>query len=127
ETRITLGQLPADVLKTVQHVRIFGPRDLGQQLADEMELRLEPLGLKVELVSRYNPDEFGLQLPADSAVSPALSLAAARLAGRKAPFDLLPPRVRPWQQLAARYSSGRLRMASAGAAAALLIIAGAFG
>jgi hypothetical protein len=126
ETRITLGQLPAEVLKNVQRVRIFGPRDLAQQLEDEMELRLEPMGLKVELVTRYQANEFGLPLPADAAVSPALSLAAGQLAGRQPPFDLLPPRVRPWQQMAARYSSGRLRMAGAAAAAVFVIAGGAF-
>jgi hypothetical protein len=126
EARITLGQLPGEVFKTIQRIRIFGPRDLSQQLADEMELRLEPMGLKVELVARYAADEFGLHLPPEAAVSPALSLAAAQLAGRKAPFDLLPPRVRPWQQWATRYSSGRFRMAGAAAAALLILVGGGF-
>jgi hypothetical protein len=123
EARITLGQLPAELRESVHHVRIFGPRDLAQQLSDELELRLEHMGLKVEIVSRYAPGEFGLQLPLESAVSPALSLAASRLAGRKPPFEMLPPRVTAWQQLADRYSSGKLRMAGAtGAAVALLVI-----
>ena len=123
EARITVGQLPAEVLKTLQRIRIFGPRDLAQQLADEIELRLEPMGLKVECVARYTDNEFGLQLPQDTPVSASLSLAAGRLAGRKSPFELLPPRVRPWLQVVARYSSGRWRMAGAAAAAVLLIAA----
>src|SRR2546426_6022394 len=86
EARITLGQLPAGLRETVHRARIFGPAPLAQQLADEMELRLEPMRLKVEMVTRYSPDEFGLQLPPSSVVSPALSLAAGYLAGRKAPF-----------------------------------------
>src|SRR5207253_4048971 len=93
---------------------------------DEMELRLEPMRLKVEMVTRYSPDEFGLQLPASSVVSSALSLAAGYLAGRKAPFELLPPRVTAWQQMSARYSSGKLRVAAAAAGAIVLIAAGAF-
>src|SRR5215467_12185562 len=52
EARITLGQLPPEVRETVRRIRIFGPRDLSQQLADELELRLEPMGLKVELAGR---------------------------------------------------------------------------
>ena len=54
-------------------IRVFGPRDLAQQLADEMELRLEALGLKVEVVTHYAPKQFGLQLPGDAPVSPALA------------------------------------------------------
>ena len=50
EARITLGQLPAELRESVRRIRVFGPRDLSQQLADEMELRLEPMGLKVESV-----------------------------------------------------------------------------
>ena len=126
EARITLGQLPAALRENVRRARIFGPRDLAQQLADEMELRLEPMGLKVELVTRYTANEFGLQLPSDAPASPALSLAAGKMAGRKPPFELLPPRVTPWRQMAARYSSGKFRMAGAAAGAVILIACGAF-
>lgn len=126
ESRITLGQLPAELRESVRRIRIFGPRDLSQQLADEMELRLEPLGLKVELVSRYADNEFGLRLPADAAVSPALSLAAERLAGREALFEFLLPRVTAWQQVTARYSSGKLRTAGAAAAVVVVVVAGLF-
>ena len=48
EARITLGQLPAELRETVRRIRVFGPRDLAQQLVDEMELRLDATGLKVE-------------------------------------------------------------------------------
>ncbi|HYG33795.1 MAG TPA: hypothetical protein VEC99_03365, partial [Clostridia bacterium] len=68
ETRITLGQLPASLRESVERIRIFGPRDLAQQLADEMELRLESAGLKVELATQYPASEFSLQLPADAGV-----------------------------------------------------------
>ncbi len=122
ETRITLGQLPAELRDAVRRIRVFGPRDLAQQLADEMELRFEPMGLKVELVARYSPDEFGLQIPSDAPVSPAFSLAAGKLAGRKRSFEFLPPRVTAWQQIASRYSSGKLRTAGAAAAAVLGIV-----
>lgn len=126
ESRITLGQLPAELRESVRRIRIFGPPDLSQQLADEMELRLEPMGLKVELVSRYADNEFSLRCPADAAVSPALSLAAERLAGREALFEFLLPRVTAWQQVTARYSSGKLRTAGAVAAVVFLLVAGLF-
>ena len=109
EARITLGQLPAELRETVRRIRVFGPRDLAQQLVDEMELRLDAAGLKVEHVGRYVAGEFGVQLPPDAAVSPAFSLAAGQLAGRRPVFEFLLPKVTPLQQMAARYSSGKLR------------------
>ena len=63
EARITLGQLPAELRESVRRIRIFGPRDLARQLVDEMELRLDATGLKVEAVARYATDEFGVHLP----------------------------------------------------------------
>jgi hypothetical protein len=127
ETRITLGQLPAELRETIKQIRIFGPRDLAQQLADALDLKLESMGLKTEVVSRYSEREFGAQLPIDTPVGMALSIAANRLIGRAPVFELLPPRVSAWQQVAARYSSGKLRMAGAAAGVVLLVLAGAFG
>jgi hypothetical protein len=126
EARITLAQLPAGLRESVRRIRIFGPRDLAQALADEMELRFEPMGLSVELVQKFSPDEFGLPFPLDTAVSPAFSLAARRLAGRSPGFEFLPPKPTAWQQVTAKYSSGRLRSAGAVAAGALLIAGGLF-
>jgi hypothetical protein len=126
EARITLGQLPTELRETVRRIRIFGPHDLAHQLADEMELRLDAAGLKVEAVARYAPSEFGVQLPSEVAVSAAFSLAAARLAGRPAPFEFLLPEVSPFQQMAARYSSGRFRTALSAAAAVAIIVGGLF-
>ena len=126
EARITLAQLPAELRETVRRIRVFGPRDLAQQLVDEMELRLDSTGLKVEPVTRYAADEFGIQLPPDAPVSPAFSLAAGRLAGRRALFEFLLPKVTPLQQIAARYSSGRLRTAISAAAAVALLAGGLF-
>jgi len=126
EARITLGQLPAELRETVRRIRVFGPRDLARQLVDEMELRLDATGLKVESVARYAADEFGVHLPPEAAVSPAFSLAAGRLAGRRALFEFLLPRVTPLQQIAARYSSGRLRSALSAAAVVALVVGGLF-
>ncbi|MEI6392196.1 MAG: hypothetical protein WCT12_13965 [Verrucomicrobiota bacterium] len=126
EARITLGQLPAELRETVRRIRIFGPRELTQQLVDEMELRFESTGLKVEAVERYAADEFGVQLPSDVAVSPAFSLAAGRLAGRRSLFEFLLPKVSPLQQIVVRYSSGRLRTAISAAAAIALMAGGLF-
>jgi hypothetical protein len=124
EARITLGQLPAELRAAVKRIRIFGPRDLAQPLADEMELRFEPMGLKVEMVSAYAPDEFGVQLPPEASVSPAFSLAARWLAGESPVFEFLPPKPSVLEQLFTRYASGRLRSAGA-VAAGVMVLAGA--
>jgi len=126
EVRITLVQLPAEVRTAVRRVRIFGPRDLAQQLADEIELRLESMELQLELVTNYAAGEFGVQLPPGATVSPNFSLAAGFLTGHTTPLEFLPPRVTPWQQFAARYSSGRLQQAGLAAAALAVLVAGAF-
>jgi hypothetical protein len=126
EARITLGQLPVELRETVRRIRVFGPRDLAQQLVDEMDLRLDATGLKVEPVGRYAAGEFGSQLPPDTAVSPAFSLAANLLAGHRPVFEFLLPKVTPLQQMAARYSSGKLRTVISAAAAVALVAGGLF-
>ena len=127
EARITLGQLPEELRAAVRQVRIFGPPDLAQQLADEIQRRLAVMNLTVTVVSAYDPKEFGVQLPAHAPVSAAFSLAAGRLVGRRSPFDFLPPKVSPWQQIASRYATGKLRKAGAVAVGVLLLVLGAFG
>ncbi len=125
EIRITLGQLPPEVRECVKTVRVFGPRDLGQQLADELELRFEPLGLGIE-VATENGSAFKLKVPAGAPVSPALSLAAAALAEEPPLLEFLPPTLSTWQQLSTRYSSGKLRLAAAAAALVALVVTCSF-
>lgn len=126
EARITLGQLPAELRAAVKRIRIFGPRELAQPLVDEMELRFEPIGLRVEFVTAYAPDEFGTALPAEAPVSPAFSLAAGLLAERAPAFEFLPPKPTVIEQFVARYSSGRLRTTGAVAVGVAVIVAGLF-
>jgi len=126
EVRITLGQLPAELREAVKRIRIFGPPELAHQLADEMELRFEPMRLSVEVVSAYAPDEFGMALPPEVAVSAALSFAACRLAGQMPALEFLPPKPTLLEQFAARYSSGRLRTIGLAAAAVAVIVCGLF-
>jgi hypothetical protein len=126
ESRITLGQLPAELRDAVKRIRIFGPRELAQQLADEMELRFEPMGLDVEVVAAYKPDEFGVQLPPDASLSAAFSLAARLLVEQLPAFEFLPPKLTILEQFAAKYSSGRLRTTGAVAAGILVIVGGMF-
>ncbi len=126
EARVTLGQLPGELRDQVKRIRIFGPRELAQQLADEMELRFEPAGLKTEVVSAYAPDEFGVTLPPDATLSPAFSLAAGWLTEQKPAFEFLPPKPTIIEQFVTKYSSGRLRTTGAVAAGAAAIILGLF-
>jgi hypothetical protein len=126
EARITLGQLPADLRESVKLIRIFGPRDQAERLAAEIRPRFEPVGMKVEIVSVYQPGEFGKTLPADTKVSAALSLAARQLVGRTDPFEFLPPKISAWQRMTSRYAPGRLRKLGAAAAFVLLVVIGLF-
>jgi len=126
EARITLGQLPGELREAVKRIRIFGPRELAQQLADEMELRFEPMGLKIEVVSAYAPNEFGVALPTEAPVSPAFSLAARQLLGQAPAFEFLPPKPTALEQLVTRYASGRWRSAGAVAAGVVVMVGGLF-
>jgi len=126
EARITLGHLPTDVRDSLRQVRVFGNNDEAQQLAEELEPRVRPMGISVERVRTYAPDEFGSSLPSGTAVSPALSLAARQLTGRTTGFEFLPPRTSQWHQWTSRYSSRTLRYAAAAAGVIALIVVLAF-
>ena len=126
EVRITLGQLPTELRDAVKRFRVFGAPDLARQLADELETRFVSYGVRVEVVTRYAPDDFAAQLPVETSLSPAFSLAAACLTDRKPVFEFLPPKPGLLERLATRYSSGRLRTAGLAGAGVLAIIVGAF-
>ncbi len=124
ETRITLGQLPAEMRDAVKRIRVFGPRDLARDLAGELEARFKPAGIQVEVVAGYAPDEFGAVLPPEVSLSAAFSLAAGYLMEQKPAFEFLPPKPGIIEQLVTRYSSGRLQTAGAiGAGVVVLILA----
>ena len=126
EARVTLGQLPGELRDAVKRIRIFGPRDLARQLADEMELRFEPMGLQTEVVAGYAPDEFGVTLAPEVSLSAAFSLAANFLAEKKAAFEFLPPKPNVLQQLVKKYSSGKFGTIGAAAAGVAVIVLAIF-
>jgi hypothetical protein len=126
EARITLGQLPAELRETVRRIRVFGPRDLAQQLADELELRFESMGLDIECVAHYDANRFGVQTPPEAPVSAAFSLAGALLGGQSTPFEFLPPRVSPWRQVATRCASGKYRTAMTAAGSVAVLVGALF-
>lgn len=127
ETRITLGQLPSELRAAIKCIRIFGPHELAQQLADELELKFGPAGFSVEVVSAYAPDAFGVTLPTNATFSMAFSLAARLLTEQKPAFEFLPPKPGLVEQLVTKYSSGRLRTAGAVGAAVGLLFVSLFG
>lgn len=122
EARVTLAQLPPELRAQIKCIRVFGLRELAQQLADEMELRFEPMGLKVEKVSAYPPDAFGVALPPDTSLSAAFSLAANALIDRAPAFEFLPPKPTLVEQFVAKYSSGPLRTTGAIAAGVAALV-----
>ena len=124
--QLTLGQLPGELRDAVKRIRIFGPRDLARQLADEMELRFEPMGLQTEVVAGYAPDEFGVTLAPEVSLSAAFSLAANFLAEKKAAFEFLPPKPNVLQQLVKKYSSGKFGTIGAAAAGVAVIVLAIF-
>jgi hypothetical protein len=126
EIRITLGQLRSDFRQAVRKVRVFGRRESTRRLASEIAPRLESLGLTTEWVEAYEANEFNRALPDALEVSPAFSAAARCVTGGAPAFEFLPPRLRPWRQLTARFSSRKLGWIGATSAAAALLIGGAF-
>lgn len=127
EARITLGQLPTDLRGSVRRIRLFGPHETIQPLADEIRSRLETGGMRVELATTYATGEFGRTIPPGTTVSTAFSLAAWQLVGRKGPFEFLPPKISAWQQMAGKYASGKWRTAGLAAAVLLLFVGAGFG
>ena len=109
ELRITLGQLPEAARNALRNVRVFGPRELAQELATELQRRFSALNLSVDVVTRYEAKSLGVSVSPDAPVTAAFSLAAEKLAGRAAAFDFLPPKVSQWQQMMSRYGTGKLR------------------
>ena len=126
ELRITLGQLPDAFRESVRSMRILGSGDLARRFAREFTPRAQSLGLEAEFVENYGSDEFARKVPAQTPVLPALSVAARYLSSEASPLEFLPPRVNPWQQLATRFSSGKLVWAGGTAGAAAALIGGAF-
>jgi hypothetical protein len=126
EIRITLGQLPAELRGALRKIRLFGRGEFAQRFAADITLRSEAMGLKVELVKDYPPDEFTSHYPAGTKVAAALSLAARHLTAGRPRLEFLPPKTSSWQQLTTRFSSKKLAWAGAIAGSAALLVAGAF-
>jgi len=127
EIKITRGQLRPEFRDSVRKVNIFGRGEMVRRFVSDIMPRFEAVGLRVDWIEGYQPDEFPKRLPPDAPVSSALSLAANYLCGSGSALEFLPPKTRPWQQLTTRFSSRKLAWASTAAAALLLLGGGALG
>lgn len=127
ELRITLGQLPDDARGAVRNLKVFGNDDLAEELYEQIRPRAEALGMRAQLVKEFAPLEFGVALPAGTAVSAALALAVRHLTGKPAVFDFLPPYVSKWKQFTEQHASKKLVYAAVVLGVAAVAVAGMFG
>lgn len=126
ETRVTLGQLPADLRDGLGRLRVFGRDASADALVEHLRPRFEPTGIIVEPVREHSGSERGLRLPGGTPVSAALALAARTLTEPATGLEFLPPRVSAWQRVTSRYASRKLVWAGAAAGAAAAGVALAF-
>jgi hypothetical protein len=126
EIRLTLGQLPAGFREAVTRIRVFGRAEWTQPLADEIAAIAGRMGLPVEVRPIAQVDGVVALTSVPEGASPALVMALRCLEGNPSGFEFLPPKVSPWMQLAARFSSRRVFWSSATAGAAILLILLAF-
>lgn len=126
EVRITLGQLPPAVRESVRQVRVYGATEAADELAEQLGPRIASLGIGFEQVRGYPAGGVYKLLPANTPVSPAVSLAARLLAGPGSALEFLPPKVSVWKQFAQRHSSRKLVLAGGAAGLVALVVGLAF-
>jgi hypothetical protein len=121
--RITLGQLPPEVQPAVRHVRVFGAGEAADELFEQLQPRLAPLGIGLEQVTSFPDGVLGVALPANTPYSPAVGLAARFLAGRRPELEFLPPKVQAWKQFLQKHASRKLVLAAGAAGVVALVVA----
>lgn len=126
EIRLTLGQLPAGFGEAVTRIRVFGRTEWTQPLAQEIAAIAGRMGLTVEVRSVAQVDGVAALASVPEGASPALVMALRYLENNPTGFEFLPPKVSPWMEVAARFSSRRVFWSSATAGAAVLLILLAF-
>jgi len=126
EIRLTLGQLPGELSRTITKIRVFGRLEWRQPLADAIAACAKRLGLQVEARSVLQADGVGLQVPAQQNALPACAMATRCINGETFDFEFLPPKAGKWMGLTSRFSSRRILWAGASAGAAIMLFGGAF-
>lgn len=120
ELRITVGQLPENVRRGLDRVRLIGAPGLLANLESELRPRVEALGLRLEALAEQKTNGEVLELPVQGAVPPAAALAARYLSLPKSTLEFLPPKVNRWQVLASRMASRKTGIL--GGAAGLIVV-----
>ena len=123
ELRITLGQLPAEIRARLKKLRLFGSAAWLSRAEAQLRPIAKAIGLTVESSLGDISRAFGLQLSGGQQPGAALWLALRKLSAQGGTFDFLPPKVTLWQQMTARYSSGKLVWA-AGTAGVIALLVG---
>lgn len=126
EIKITLGQLPKELRETVRKLNVFGRPDLAQRLVSDLKSRLENMGLEIGLGTAQPVNGFPVPVASDKGLSPALGMVARYIVGKPGGFEFLPPKVSPWSQFSARFSSRKLVSWGAVAGASVFLLAGVF-
>lgn len=126
EIRITLGQLPLEVRQHLDRITVYGPGELAGLFVKEIEPSAREMHLAVEQGRITSVQGVSIRTAnTDWAVMP-LCLAAWRMAGKTPMFEFLTPRLSPWRQAAARFSSRKVLYVGVGAAVLALLVGGAF-
>ncbi len=127
ELRLTLAQLPPEVVPTLKSLRLVGVGPGVDSLAADLQVRATALGLTVSQVTQYGQNAARLRLPAGAPVNPATAVAAAFLADLPTPFEFLPPKISAWQEFSKRYTSHKLVAIGQVVGVVLILLLVAFG
>ena len=126
EIRITLGQLPESLEKSVRRIRIFGPRALAESMAASLNARLGPAGFTVE-TALQPADAGGIStLPSNAPFNAGVMAAARFLASTPARLEFLPPRPSAMERFLARHTTGPLRTTWVVGGAIAAVVGGLF-
>ncbi|MGV3772915.1 MAG: hypothetical protein ACO1QB_08440 [Verrucomicrobiales bacterium] len=127
EIRITLGNLPPELKNLRYEARIIEGTELPAGFTPALKEKLERFGMSARIIRNYGEDEAHLgQFAGGIQINPAISVAAAYLAGVGERFNFLPPRTSAWKQLTEKVSSKKLGYAGVAAAVFLILVGGAF-
>lgn len=126
EIRITLGQLPKAIRDSIRHIQMFGSREVVEPLSKKITPLAQSMGLAVERRAPTTVEGGGDLASMSCGAISALGLASRYLLGKRAEFEFLPPKVKPWAHLTSRFASRRLAYAGVAAALLLLLFGSAF-
>jgi hypothetical protein len=120
QMRITLGQLPVELLEGVKTIHVQGPESMTRPLIEQLRPLLSRLSLTLEA-----GHEAGAA--AQDAVPQVIGAGARALRGLAAAVELLPPKHSRWGTMRKQIASRRSAWLGGMAAVILFSVGGAFG